>query len=316
MTYALIIWLVFIACWRLAMPKEARGRNWNYSHMAMPGVAMAIYAFAPAGLAGPMEFWLWGLITMVVLGTIGWIIGQALRNHSIMDVVYPCISFGIALSVALMAAPEMTLRIYIALGLMAFWMLRMVRHAFGTNYEVEQQPYAAHRKRFGKRWPVWSFFAVYMLQGTLVWVWCLPWAFIALSPEVTMQLTDWIGVAVWTVGILFLIVADAQMNAFKANPANKGGIMDKGLWARSRHPNYFGECLTWFGYFMFALSHPWGWISIIAPIYTTWFMGWGSAAPGNEGHMRKTRGALWDDYVARVPLFFPRLFLKRSGGNS
>jgi len=307
MIYALILWLVFAACWRLVMPVEARGRNWNYVHMTVPGVVLGVHAVAPDALAEPLSFWLWGLLAMLALGTAGWSIGMARRNHSIMDVVYPCISLGIALTVVSMAAPEITWRLGVVLGLMAIWMLRMVHHAYGTNAGTEQEPYATHRKRFGSRWPVWSFFAVYMLQGILIWIWCMPFAFAALVEGDSLRLTDWLGVMVWLVGFLFLVISDSQMNRFKADPANKGGIMDQGLWALSRHPNYFGESLVWTGYFLFALAHPWGWISVIGPIYTTWFMGWGSATPGNERHMRKTRGAAWDDYVRRVPMFFPRL---------
>lgn len=307
MVYAFITWLVFATCWRLVMPAEARGRNWNYVHMTVPGVALGICAVAPKALAEPLAFWLWGLVAMLALGATGWTIGMLRRNHSIMDVVYPCISLGIALTVVLMAAPEFTFRLGVVLALMAIWMLRMVHHAYGTNAGTEQEPYATHRKRFGSRWPVWSFFAVYMLQGILIWIWCMPFAFAALVAGDGLRITDWLGVAVWLVGFLFLVVSDSQMNRFKADPANKGGIMDKGLWALSRHPNYFGESLVWIGYFMFALAHPWGWISVIGPAYTTWFMGWGSATPGNERHMRKTRGAAWDDYVSRVPMFFPRI---------
>jgi len=307
MIYAFVLWLVFAACWRLAMPDEARGRNWSYAHMTVPGVVLTVYAIAPESLATPLSYWLWGILVMACLGAVGWSIGMARRNHSIMDVVYPCISLGIALAVILMAAPELTLRLSVVLCLMAIWMLRMVHHAYGTNAGTEQEPYATHRKRFGARWPVWSFFAVYMLQGILIWIWCMPFAFAALVEGGSLRLTDWVGIAVWLVGFLFLVISDSQMNRFKADPSNKGGIMDKGLWALSRHPNYFGESLVWTGYFLFALAHPWGWISVIGPIYTTWFMGWGSATPGNERHMRKTRGEAWDDYVRRVPMFFPRL---------
>lgn len=307
MIYALVIWVVFAVLWRLAMPAEARGRNWSYAHMTVPGVVLLVYAIAPPTLAAPLQAWLWAILAMAVLGAIGWSIGQAKRNHSIMDVVYPCISFGIALTAIVIAAPGFTLRLVVLLALMAVWMARMVHHAYGTNVGTEQQPYAAHRKRFGKRWPVWSFFAVYMLQGILIWIWCMPFAFAALVEGSALRITDWIGVVVWSIGFAFLVISDSQMNRFKSDPANKGGIMDKGLWALSRHPNYFGESLVWFGYFFFALAHPWGWLSVIGPIYTTWFMGWGSATPGNERHMRKTRGTAWDEYVARVPMFFPRL---------
>lgn len=307
MIYAFVIWIVFAVTWRLVMPNEARGRNWSYAHMAVPGIALTIYGLAPEALAAPVGIWLWGGVAMFVLASVGWSIGMALRNHSIMDVVYPCISLGIALTMVLLSADGITLRLGMALGLMAIWMVRMLQHAYGTNVGEEQQPYAAHRKRFGSRWPVWSFFAVYMLQGILIWIWVMPFAFAASVDESALLVTDWIGIAIWLVGFFFLVVGDSQMNAFKANPANKGGIMDRGLWSMTRHPNYFGEALVYFGYFMFALSHPWGWVSIIGPLYTTWFMGWGSATPGNERHMRKTRGEAWDDYAARVPMFFPGL---------
>ncbi|WP_281982476.1 DUF1295 domain-containing protein [Thalassorhabdomicrobium marinisediminis] len=305
MIYAFILWILFAAIWFFVIPQEARGKKWSYAHMTVPGIALAVHALAPAGLAGPVGVWLWGGVAMFVLASIGWCIGSALRNHSIMDVVYPCISFGSAVTMVLVASGEISFRMGVVLGLMAIWMLRMLQHAYGTNMGEEQQPYATHRKRFGSRWPLWSFFAVYMLQGILIWIWVMPFAFAASADVASLQVTDWIGIAVWLVGFFFLVVGDAQMNAFKADPANKGGIMDKGLWSMTRHPNYFGESLVYIGYFMFALAHPWGWISVIGPIYTTWFMGWGSATPGNERHMRKTRGAAWDDYVARVPMFFP-----------
>lgn len=241
MIYAFVLWIVFIAIWRLVMPDEARGRNWNYAHMAVPGIALALYALTPVGLADPIGIWLWGGVAMFVLASAGWSIGMALRNHSIMDVVYPCISFGIAVTTVLLASDAITLRLAVVLGLMAIWMVRMLRHAFGTNFDTEQQPYATHRIRFGARWPVWSFFAVYMLQGILIWIWVMPFAFAASADVVGLQLTDWIGIVIWLVGFFFLVVGDSQMNAFKADPANKGGIMDRGLWSMTRHPNYFGE---------------------------------------------------------------------------
>lgn len=152
-----------------------------------------------------------------------------------------------------------------------------------------------------------------MLQGILIWVWVMPFAFAASVDVSALQVTDWLGIAVWLAGFFFLVLGDSQMNAFKADPANKGGIMDRGLWSITRHPNYFGEPLVYFGYFMFALSHPWGWVSIVGPLYTTLFMGWGSATPGNERHMRKTRGEAWDEYVRRVPMFFPGLPRRKNG---
>src|SRR3546814_13245467 len=81
--------------------------------------------------------------------------------------------------------------------------------------------------------------------------------------------------------------------------------------AYTRHPNNFVEAWMWWAYFFLALVHPWGLLASIGPAYVTWFMGWGSATPGNERHMRKSRGQAFDDYARRVPMFFPRLWPRR-----
>ncbi|MBB6014579.1 steroid 5-alpha reductase family enzyme [Aquamicrobium lusatiense] len=307
-----IAWLALGVAWRLAMPREARGRTWNYVQMLLPGVVLALAQWGPPGLREPLGAYLFGGVAVVVLGALGWALGQALRNHSIMDVVYPALSFGVALATVLAATSEVNMRLTVLLGLMALWMVRLVFHVRGTNVAVEQEPYASLRKRFGPRWTVWSFFSVYMLQGVIIWIWCAPFAFAGIAGVATLQPTDWIGVAVWLVGFAFQAVGDHQMSAFKADPANRGQIMDRGLWGYTRHPNYFGESLMWWGYFLFALVHPWGWVSVVGPLYVTWFMGWGSATPGNERHMRKTRGEAFEAYARRVPMFFPRLWRARS----
>lgn len=309
---ALLAWLAIALAWRLAMPADARGRRWNIVHMLLPGLFIGVAAIAPPDLARPLAAFVQGAGAMVALGAIGWAIGEGRRNHSIMDIVYPAISFGTALFIVCRAAPAATPRLIVLMALMAVWMLRLARHATGTNLTIEQDPYASLRRRFGARWPLWSFFSVYMLQGTILWIWCMPFAFAANVPGGGPRPTDWIGIALWLVGFAFQAIGDHQMNRFKADPANRGGIMDRGLWAHTRHPNYFGEALMWWGYFCFALACPWGWLSAIGPIYVTWFMGWGSATPGNERHMRKTRGALFDDYARRVPMFFPCLWARRA----
>ncbi|WP_138141658.1 DUF1295 domain-containing protein [Brevundimonas vancanneytii] len=80
----------------------------------------------------------------------------------------------------------------------------------------------------------------------------------------------------------------------------------KDLSTSLSYPDSTGESMMWFGYFLFALQHPWGWLTLFSPIYVYWFMGYGSAAPGNERHMRKTRPD-YEDYARRVPGMFPRL---------
>jgi steroid 5-alpha reductase family enzyme len=81
--------------------------------------------------------------------------------------------------------------------------------------------------------------------------------------------------------------------------------MDRGFWAWSRHPNYFGEAMMWLGYGVFALHHPWGWLGLPSVAMVFWFMNRGSATSMTERYMLKTKPG-YADYMARTPAFFPR----------
>ena len=83
-------------------------------------------------------------------------------------------------------------------------------------------------------------------------------------------------------------------------------MLDTGLWALSRHPNYFGQTCMWWGYGLIALAHPWGWLALPTAAYVTWFMHRGSATSLMERHMMKTKPG-YAQYCERVPAFFPRI---------
>jgi steroid 5-alpha reductase family enzyme len=88
-----------------------------------------------------------------------------------------------------------------------------------------------------------SLFTVFLLQGALVWVVSLPVQG-AAGQDGGLGPLDFLGVAVWAVGLFFEATGDAQLARFKADPANKGTVMDRGLWRYTRHPNYFGDFLV------------------------------------------------------------------------
>jgi steroid 5-alpha reductase family enzyme len=224
-----------------------------------------------------------------------------------MDIAYPGLVVAVAAYALTQSASGLSPHALALFALPAIWGARLMSHATGTNLKVEQEPYANLRRRYGKRWTIWSFFAVYALQGSILWLWCAP-IIVGMSVQsAAFTLRDALGVAVWLTGFAFQSIGDHQLKMFKRDPANKGKLMQSGLWSRTRHPNYFGECLMWTGYVFFALTYPWGWTTILSAIYVTWFMGWGSAAPGNERHMRKTRPE-YEAYAKRVPRLFPRLW--------
>ena len=231
-----------------------------------------------------------------------------------MDVIYPIVPAAVG-AFALSQAPVAPGAHGIVVAvLVAIWAVRLVAHMMFTrgNLASEPEPYASLRRKFGARWPVWGFFSVYMLQGVLCWIWSAVLVFALTAPDQHFTSLNLVAVAVWLVGFVFQAGGDRQLARFKRDPANKGKLFQGGLWSLTRHPNYFGEAVMWWGYFLFALAHPWGFITIVSPLYATWFMASGSAAPGNERHMRKTRPD-YEDYARRVPQFFPWRFSARPG---
>ena len=198
--------------------------------------------------------------------------------------------------------------------LVAVWGARLFAHSMRTNSRVETQPYAAWRKRYGERWWWWSYFQVYLLQGVLLLVWVLPVAFVMARTDTDFGAREVIAIIVWLAGFGFQAGADWQLKQFKAQPDSRGKVLRSGLWALSRHPNYFGEAVMWFSFFIMATGHPWGWLTIVGPLYTAWFMSVGSAAAGNDRHQLRTKPE-YAEYVRDVPMFFPRLWPKRRPGD-
>jgi steroid 5-alpha reductase family enzyme len=308
-TAGLGIWIVLAVSWLFVMPAEASGKTWHYIHAVIPGAVLLIDYLAPASLQPVVNVFLEAGIVIFLCMALTWIVGQMLGNHSIMDIAYPLTCL-IGTAYLFVAAGPVTFRKTVLLALVVIWTLRLLSHTIRTNFRVEQQPYAGLRKRYGARWPLWSFYSVYMLQGVICWVWLSSQAFGMSVADVDLSAFDIAGVAIWLMGFTFQAVGDHQLKEFKSHPENAGKLMQSGLWSITRHPNYFGETVMWTGYFLFALDHSWGWISIVSPLYVGWFMCFGSAIPGNERHMRKTRPE-YDAYARRVARFVPWLRFSR-----
>ena len=131
----------------------------------------------------------------------------------------------------------------------------------------------------------------------------------AQNPAPGLRFWDGIAIVVLAIAIIGEAVADAQLRRFKRNAANKGRICETGLWAYSRHPNYFFEWLGWCAYPLFAidvgLAYPWGWLALAAPVMMYWLLVHVSGIPHLEAHMERSRGDAFRAYKARVNAFFP-----------
>ncbi|MGB4862263.1 MAG: DUF1295 domain-containing protein, partial [Tepidiformaceae bacterium] len=169
----------------------------------------------------------------------------------------------------------------------------------------EDYRYRAMRRRWGPRFPIISLVTVFGFQGVLMWLVSMPVQVAQLSgmPE-SLGVIDYGGAAVWVVGFLFEAIGDFQLARFKADPANHGHVMDRGLWKYTRHPNYFGNALLWWGLFLIALSRPENAVVIFAPIIMTVLLTRVSGVPLLEASLRRRREG-YADYIARTSSFIP-----------
>jgi steroid 5-alpha reductase family enzyme len=202
----------------------------------------------------------------------------------------------------------------LATSLVAVWGLRLSIHILARNRRKGEDPrYAAWRAKWGRSFVWRSYLQVFLLQGFFLIVISAPIVFVNVSP---LSPPGWgfpwwlAGLLVWIAGFVFEAVGDAQLARFKRDPANKGKIMDRGLWKYTRHPNYFGESLMWWGIFVIALEAPYGWITIASPLLITFLLVKVSGVPMLE--RRYAGNPDFQAYARRTSAFVPWLPKKTS----
>jgi steroid 5-alpha reductase family enzyme len=235
-----------------------------------------------------------------------WLLSLALRDASIVDIWWgPGIAAVTAVAFVLSPAgphPRRTL----LLALAALWALRLGGHLLWRNAGRGEDPrYQAMRRHWGARFAAVSLVTVFCLQGVLQWVVALPLQLAQLAPgPERLGLLDAAGCALFAVGLLFEAVGDWQLARFKADPANAGRVMDRGLWRYTRHPNYFGDCAAHWGLFVVALTTPLGWLGAIGPLAMTVLLLRVSGVALLERSIGRRRPA-YSDYQRRTSAFVP-----------
>ncbi len=248
------------------------------------------------------------LITLLV--TLGlmfalWLLSLRIKDASIVDIFWGS-GFAIIAGLSWVLTDGYHVRSTLLTLLTLAWGLRLSFHLARRNLgKGEDYRYQQMRARYGERWPMVSLFVVFGLQGLLTWLISLP---VQLPQQATLpdQLTllDGIGIALWCIGMFFEIVADRQLQDFKADHANERRVMDRGLWAWSRHPNYFGEALLWWGIFLIGAATPIGRWLIFSPILITFLLVRVSGVPLLEARMKNTRPG-YASYKDRTSAFIP-----------
>jgi len=233
-----------------------------------------------------------------------WLLHVRIRNASIVDVAW---SAGIGILAVLYAAVGTgdPARRTIAAAMGGVWSARLALYlARRVAGAPEDARYQALRERWGGN-TVLKFLWFFLFQGILDVVLAVPFLLVSLNAVPGLGGFEIAGIGLWLVAVTGEAVADAQLKRFKADPANRGGICDRGLWRYSRHPNYFFEWLVWCAVALFALGTPWGWVSIACPAMMLHFLLRVTGIPMTEEHMLRTRGDAFRAYQRRTSAFVP-----------
>jgi steroid 5-alpha reductase family enzyme len=244
------------------------------------------------------------LVTAAVVLSL-WAVSVARRDASIID-LYWGPGFALIAAVTALLADGAPARRLLVLALTVVWGLRLGGYLLWRNWgRGEDFRYRAMREQHGPRFARRSLVTVFGFQGLLMWVISLPVQVAQISPEpVPLGWLDALGCLLWSIGLLFESVGDFQMARFKADPENAGRVMDRGLWQYTRHPNYFGDFLVWWGLFVVALAVPYGAWTVVSPILMSVLLMRVSGVPLLEQSLRERRPG-YQEYVERTPSFFP-----------
>ncbi len=208
------------------------------------------------------------------------------------------------------AAPSTTIG-KVLLALTTLWGLRLGTHLLLRWRKDGEDPrykkiLATTMEKKGWSWAKVALLQVFLLQAPLLFITSLPAQIGILAGGDALGPLAWAGIVIALTGIAFETIGDAQLHRFRKDPANKGQVMDKGLWRYTRHPNYFGDACTWWGIWLVATSAAWwiGAVSVVGPIFLTFTLVKWSGGPLLERGLKKSRPG-YEEYIRRTSAFFP-----------
>lgn len=244
------------------------------------------------------------LAVVLVLSVALWLVSLRLGDASIVDIFWG-IGFAIASWTAHVVGGVDSARGWLVCGMVTVWGLRLAAHLARRNLgHGEDRRYRAMREKHGGRFPLVSLGTVFVFQAVLLWVVSWPAQFVHVSGgRSSIGWLDALGMFMWAVGLAFEWVADVQLARFKASPANRRAVMDLGLWRYSRHPNYFGNFLLWWGIGVMALAAG-GWWTLAGPALLTFLLLRVSGVSLLESTITERRPG-YREYMRRTSAFVP-----------
>jgi steroid 5-alpha reductase family enzyme/uncharacterized membrane protein len=234
----------------------------------------------------------------------GYILSKIIKKNDIADTLWG-LGFLLISIFHIDSFAHLTVKSKLILVLITLWSLRLSIYLFIRSYKKKEDiRYYNMRKSWGNKDNIYSFLKVFLLQSILMGIISYPLSIIFVNNTKNILSTDFIALSLFIIGFLFETIADTQLMQFKLKNENKGKILDKGLWKYTRHPNYFGEVLIWWSFYLFAVGVDGGKISIFSPLLLTFLIirisGIGMIEP-----LLAHKGSKYNKYKLNTPIFFP-----------
>ena len=243
-----------------------------------------------------------GLAAIVILFTVLWAVSLRQQNCSIADVAWGPGILLIGL-IYYFTSDGRTLRAHLTLALLAIWAIRLATHLyFRMRLQGEDFRYVKWRDDYDHWWLV-SYVKIFLLQAVVGWIISLPiyFAIVSVAPA-SLTILDYLGILLFVAGMVFEGLGDEQLRRFRADRANRGKVLDTGLWRYTRHPNYFGEALVWWGFGVIGVATG-GLPGLLGPAIMTYLLLYVSGVALLESTLIEKAGYV--QYVGRTPAFLP-----------
>jgi steroid 5-alpha reductase family enzyme len=247
-----------------------------------------------------------GIITITLFQTALWLISLRKKDASIVDSFWGLL-FVLLAGTYMASSGIASARSVLVIVLVTVWASRLSLHIYARNHDKgEDYRYKEMRREHGPRKFWWySYISVFLLQGGLAVLVSMPLLAIMSSPGDSLNILDLMGMGVWVFGFYFEAVSDHQLVMFKSNPDNKGKLLNSGLWTYTRHPNYFGDAVVWWSYFIFALAAG-HWWSFLGSLVMSLFIFHVSGVKLLEKNLTNSKPG-YEDYIRQTPAFVPNL---------
>ena len=233
-------------------------------------------------------------------------VARRMDNYGIVDIAWSY-AFAVLAGFYAFAGPGWPVRRALIATMAALWSARLGTHLYRrvmSHHPVEDGRYVQLRKDWAGNFAA-KMFGFFQLQAGSIVLLGVAFVIVCLNPTPQLHPLELAGAALWALAIAGESLADAQLAAFKRDPANKGLVCAAGLWRFSRHPNYFCEWLVWVAFFVFALGSPHGWIAVIGPATILYLLVRVTGIPLTEEQSLRSKGDAYRRYQQTTSAFLP-----------